>query len=107
MRAILKCNSQAALMVLAVREAQIKVARHSLPITLVIPQAPPVQKTLILYATGDDGFRGTNNLMLSHMAERGYRIAAFDSNALLSRIRQSEAQVSMSSAAVAIDRLLM
>ncbi len=93
--------------VYAVRKAQVELAHHALPITLVIPQAPPLQKTLVLYATGDDGFRGTNRLLLAHIAERGYTIAAFDSNAVMSHVKRSEGQASLVAAANALDSLLM
>jgi len=93
--------------VYALREANIQLVHQALPITLVIPQTPQVQKTLVLYATGDDSFRGTNNLLLVHLAERGFKIAAFDSNDVLSRIKRAEGQASLVSTAIALDKLLM
>lgn len=90
-----------------VRKAHIELAHHQLPITIIIPKAPRVQKVLVLYATGDDGWLGTNRLLLTHMAERGYMIAAFDSRVVVSQIQRTEGRVSLVAAAIALDRVLM
>jgi len=90
-----------------IRQAQIEVAHRSLPITLIIPKVSPRRKVLVLYATGDNGWRGTNRLLFTHMAERGYRIAACDPNVVLSQIKRAEGRVTLVAAAAAVDRVLM
>lgn len=90
-----------------IREVQIELAHQSLPITLVIPRGSPLRKVLVLYATGDNGWRGTNRLLLTHMVERGYRIVACDPNVVLSQIKRAEGRVTLVAAAAAVDTVLM
>ena len=90
-----------------VRKTQIELDHHRLPITLVIPKAPRMRKVLVFYATGDDGWLGTNRLLLAHMAERGHMIAACDSRAVVSLIRRAEGRATLAAAAAALDRVLI
>lgn len=90
-----------------VRTADIELAHHRLPITLFLPKASRMRKTLVFYATGDDGWLGTNRLLLTHMAEHGYTIAACDSRTVVSQIQRAEGRVSLVAAAATLDRVLM
>ena len=89
-----------------VRQAEVALPLHSLPITLITPKDPRIPGLMVLYATGDDGWSGTNEMLLEHMAQGRYTIAAFDSSTVVDTIRNSGGSVTLDAAAIAVEALL-
>jgi len=90
-----------------VRREPVRLHKFSMHLTLVKPAATRPPSALILYASGDAGWLGASKVVLEHMAEVGYTIAAYDSRELVSDIKRAGGEVSFAAAAAEIGALLV
>jgi pimeloyl-ACP methyl ester carboxylesterase len=68
-----------------------------------VTQAQPAHAGyLVVFATGDGGWRGTSNEVFEHLAQRGYTIAGFSAREIIRPVERAEERVST---ALAVGRL--
>jgi type IV secretory pathway VirJ component len=76
-------------------------------ITVLKPVTPREPVFLILFASGDAGFRGVCGEIFEHLAEHGAYVAAFDSRLFVKRAKRSGAPVEIPAAAAGVDSALV
>jgi dienelactone hydrolase len=72
---------------------EVTVPNGSLHLTCVTPKTPKNHQLMILFATGDAGWLGASKVILRHLAEQGYYVAAYNSRKALKVIKRSEAML--------------
>jgi type IV secretory pathway VirJ component len=82
-----------------VSEQSLEAAGREIHVTYVRPVQPRHPGDLIVFATGDAGWRGTSHELLEHLAEQGYAIAGFNAPEIIKPIKRSGASVSTAEAA--------
>jgi hypothetical protein len=72
-----------------VRRVEAQLPGGSLHLTCVTPKTPKAPQFLILFATGDAGWRGASKPIFEHLAEQGYYVASYDSRQVIKAIKRS------------------
>jgi len=80
-------------------ERELHVGSRTIHATYVTPAQPRHAGYLVVFATGDGGWRGTSNEVFEHLAEQGYTIAGFSAPEIIKRVKHSDERVSTAQAA--------
>lgn len=85
------------------------VDRHGmqLNVTFVEPVRPRHPGLLVLFASGDAGWRGASGDLLAHLAQEGYALAAYDAREIVHPLRRSGKLKTISEAASLVDALIV
>jgi dienelactone hydrolase len=89
------------------KEVPVRLPRGELPMTLVTPVRPSDSKVLILFATGDAGWYGTSHVILQHLVDRGFVVAAYDSRRVVSKVEHAKEPLTFEQAATGVDTVLV
>ncbi len=84
------------------RHESIALPSRTLDITFVKPSNPR-SPALVIFATGDGGWRGVSSTVFEHIAEQGYYAAGFDSRKAVEPNRKTGERVSIEEAAAGVE----
>jgi hypothetical protein len=76
-------------------------------VTFVKPVKPRNPMLLVLFATGDAGWRGASGEVFEHMALQGYYLAAIDSRQIVRPLKHAGRLAKIPEAAAAIEALIV
>lgn len=88
-------------------DAPVAINGASLDVTFVKPAHPRHPRLLVLFASGDAGWRGASGEIVEHMAEEGYYLAAFDARQVVGQVKGAEAFPTIPQAAAAVETLIV
>jgi fermentation-respiration switch protein FrsA (DUF1100 family) len=89
------------------KEVSVRLPHGELPMTLVKPVRPPDPEVMILFATGDAGWFGTSHVILKHLVDRGFVVAAYDSRRVVSGMENAKEPVTFERAAAGVETVLV
>ncbi len=87
--------------------SSVEIGGRRLDVTFVKPIPPVTPKILVLFATGDAGWRGVSGEVFEHLAGKGYYLAGYDARQIVRQVKRSGSLTSIPAAAAAVDALIV
>lgn len=89
------------------RTTPVRIAGRDLRVTYVTPNAPRTREVLILFATGDAGYRGVSGALVEHLAAQRYFLVTYDARQLVAREKKSHTRAKIKEVSALLDTILV
>ena len=87
--------------------APVDIRGHELHVTFVKPVRAREPTLLVLFATGDAGWRGASGDIFEHLAAEGYYLAGYDAREIVRHVKSTAGLAKISDAAAGVDALIV
>jgi hypothetical protein len=88
-------------------EEEITLTGFKLHVTCVKPLRPRTPVYLVFYATGDAGWMGTASVIVQHIADQGFYVAAYDAREMVKAAKKKGELVKIPDVAADVDTLIV
>jgi Bacterial virulence protein (VirJ) len=89
------------------RTVPVRLAGQEISVTYVKPTVPRTPEMLIVYVSGDAGYRGVSGAIIQHLAAARYDLVTYDARELIAHARDTSTHVKIHEVAAVFETILV
>jgi hypothetical protein len=89
------------------RTVPVRLAGQEISVTYVKPVVPRTPEMLIVYVSGDAGYRGVSGAITRHLAEQRYDLVTYDARELIAHARDTSTHIKIHEVSAVFETILV